>query len=453
METMFKNKNVIVLGLAKSGFSTALLLLKSGANVIISALKKDINDSNIELLHTLGAKIIWGPHSIELLNNNIDFIVKNPGIPYSIPFLIESKKRNIPIYSEVEITSPFLKDTIAITGSNGKTTTTTLIQNILSLHKDTIACGNIGRPLSDVVVKGEQDKTLVMELSSFQLKGTRTFKPFISIFLNINESHLDYHKDMNDYVLSKSMITKNQTADDFLIYNIEDPILRDVATTTNANTIPFSTDNFNTEGACVKEGWIYYKGERFMETNKVALPGIHNLQNILSALIVAKLHNIPEDSIKHVFATFSGVEHRLQYVTTIKNRKFYNDSKATNIPAANNAVLSFEHSPILIAGGLDRGNSFDEFIPTLRKCKAVFVYGQTADKIVNTATDHQLNHVFKVNSLEEAVVKSYEESSDKDIILLSPACASWDQFKSFEERGNQFISYINQLKQTKDVLI
>lgn len=452
MDNLYQHKNVIVLGLAKSGFSTAMYLLKAGANVIISALKNDVNDRDIELLHILGAKIIWGSHPIELLDREVNFIIKNPGIPYSIPFLLEASKRDIPIYSELEITSPLLNDTIAITGSNGKTTTTTLIQNIISTQKEAISCGNIGRPLSDVILKGDHEKTLIMELSSFQLKGTKSFKPLISVLLNINESHLDYHKTLEDYVQSKSKITKNQTSEDYLIYNIEDAIIRKVASMSNATTIPFSTKSFFTEGACVENGWIYYQGNKFMQTKDIALSGKHNLENILSALIVAKLHHISDDNIKQVFSTFSGVEHRLQYVTSIKNRKFYNDSKATNIPASHNAVSSFEHSPLLIAGGLDRGNEFDEFVPTLKICKYVFVYGETADKIVQTAKQHNLSHVFKVSSLEEAVFKSYEHSCEDDIILLSPACASWDQFTSFEERGNQFIAFVNQLNERKDVI-
>jgi len=446
MNKLFNKKNAIVLGLAKSGLSTALFLLKSGANVTISALNNDVTEKDVLELEKLGAQLIFGEHPLDILDNEVDFIIKNPGIPYSIPFLIEASSKNIPVYSELEITHSLLEDTIAITGSNGKTTTTTLIQEIVNLEKDCITCGNIGRPLSDVVLKNDNNKTLVMELSSFQLKGTTSFKPNISILLNINESHLDYHKTIDDYIKAKAMITKNQQDSDTFIYNIDDPIVNLIAHTTSAKVVPFSTDHYYEFGASIKNDWIYYMGEKFMNTKEVALPGKHNLQNILAALIVAKMHSISDKNIKKVFKSFSGVEHRLQYVTTVNNRKFYNDSKATNIPAANNAVSSFGSPPILIAGGLDRGNEFDEFIPTLKKCKRVFVFGETASKIVNTATKYNLNHVVKVSSLKDAVTFSYESSEMNDVILLSPACASWDQFKSFEERGNHYISYVNQLK-------
>lgn len=446
MNKLFNEKKAIVLGLAKSGLSTALFLLESGACVTISALNNDISEEDLLELETLGAQLIFGEHPLEILDNEVDFIVKNPGIPYSIPFLKQATAKNIPVYSELEITHSLLEDTIAITGSNGKTTTTTLIQEIISLEKDCITCGNIGRPLSDVVLKDDNNKTLVMELSSFQLKGTTSFQPNISILLNINESHLDYHKTIDDYIEAKAMITKNQQENNAFIYNADDPIVNSIAHATSAKIIPFSTDHYYEFGASIKDGWIYYMGEKFMNTKDVALPGKHNLQNILAALIVAKLHNISDRNIKKIFSVFSGVEHRLQYVTTVNNRKFYNDSKATNIPAAHNAVSSFDSPPILIAGGLDRGNAFDEFIPTLKKCKQVFVFGETASKIVDTATKYNLSHVVKVASLKDAVTFSYESSETNDIILLSPACASWDQFKSFEERGNHYISYVNQLK-------
>ncbi|MFP3728108.1 UDP-N-acetylmuramoyl-L-alanine--D-glutamate ligase [Priestia filamentosa] len=445
MSNLFHQKNVIVLGLAKSGLSTALFLLKSGANVTVSALKKDILDSDLKLLEDLGAYITFGEHPLDLLTHNIDFIVKNPGIPYSIPFLMEAKLKNIPVYSELEITHTFLKDTIAITGSNGKTTTTMLLQKVINLEKDCITCGNIGRPLSDVILQNDNNKTLVMELSSFQLKGTESFKPNIAILLNINESHLDYHKTLNDYVSSKAMITNNQLSTDTFIYNFDDVIIKEIALQTKANTIPFSTETYCENGASIKDGFIYYMGEKFMNIQEVALPGKHNLQNILATLIVAKLHNISDNHIKKVFKTFSGVEHRLQFVTELNGRKFYNDSKATNIPAAHNAVSSFSTSPILIAGGLDRGNSFEEFVPTLKRCKTVFVYGQTSDKIIETAQTHNLSYVRKVGSLSEAVTEAYQSSTMEDIILLSPACASWDQFKSFEERGEHFIQCVRNL--------
>lgn len=446
MEHIYTNKNVIVLGLSKTGFSTALYLLNQGANVTVSTLENDIDEDNLNYLMSRGVKVIFGPHPLDIITHQIHYIIKNPGIPYHISFLQKAEQFNIPILTEIELVSAELNDIIAITGSNGKTTTTSLVHAVLSKEKESIVCGNIGRPLTDVFLKNEQNKLLISELSSFQLKGTTSFRPKIAILLNIDSAHLDYHKTIEDYIDSKAQITVNQTDEDFFIYNAESAILHEIAKSTSAKTIPFSTEKFLSEGASTQDGKIYYQGKFFMQTSEVSLPGNHNLENILAALIVGKLHDIPDESIREVLSSFEGVKHRLQFVKSIDGVKFYNDSKATNVKASSNAIKSFDSPPILIAGGLDRGDTFENFVPFLGKCKNVVVYGQSAQKIKDVAEHNSLHNVSISENLENAVKSAYELSSAGDVILLSPACASWDQFKNFEERGNLFIDCVNQLK-------
>lgn len=433
--------------MAKSGYAASILLKKLGADVTVNDRTPYEQNEIAQKLKSEGFNVICGEHPITLLDSNPFCIVKNPGIPYSNPLLIEAQKRNIPIYTEIELAyliseAPF----IGITGSNGKTTTTTLALNILQEgKKNPLVAGNIGTVACEVVQKATKDNIIVTELSSFQLMGIKEFKPKISLVTNIFEAHLDYHGTKEEYVNAKANVFRNQTKEDFAILNYDDENVMGMAKTISATIVPFSTTKILNNGAFLKDGHIFYKDQQVIEIEKIVLPGKHNLENILAAVAVAKLLEIDNDSIERVLTTFTGVEHRLQYVTEINQRKFYNDSKATNILATQKALASFNKPVILIAGGLDRGNDFDDLIPYLKNVKNMVTYGQTAEKLMDSAKKAGMKEIKSVDNVEDAVNEAFAHSEVGDIILLSPACASWDQFKTFEERGNKFIQAVHKL--------
>lgn len=433
--------------MAKSGYAASLLLKKLGAIVTVNDRTPFEQNEIAKKLKGEGFNVICGEHPLSLLENDLFCIVKNPGIPYSNPLLIEAGKRNIPIYTEIELAylisdAPF----IGITGSNGKTTTTTLALNILEQgHKNPLVAGNIGTVACEVAEKATKDNIIVTELSSFQLMGIDEFKPKISLVTNIFEAHLDYHGTKEGYINAKANIFKNQTKDDFAIVNFDDEIVMAMVKDSEATIIPFSSTKVVEDGAYIKDGSIYFKDRKIIDTQKIVLPGKHNLENILAAVAIAKLLEVDNDAIERVLTTFTGVEHRLQYVTEIKQRKFYNDSKATNILATQKAISSFQKPVILIAGGLDRGNDFDDLIPYFKNVKNMVTYGQTRDKLIDSAKKAGMKAVKSVDNVEDAVNEAFAHSEVGDIILLSPACASWDQFKTFEERGNKFIQAVHKL--------
>lgn len=434
--------------MAKSGYAASQLLKKLGAIVTVNDRTPFEQNEIAQKLKNEGFNVVCGEHPLSLVENDLFCIVKNPGIPYSNPLLIEAEKRNIPIYTEIELAyliseAPF----IGITGSNGKTTTTTLALNILEQgNKQPLVAGNIGTVACEVAEKATSENIIVTELSSFQLMGIEEFKPKISLVTNIFEAHLDYHGTKEEYMKAKANIFKNQTKDDFAIVNFDDENVMAMVKNTNATIIPFSSTKIVEEGAYIKDGSIYFKQQKVIETEKIVLPGKHNLENILAAVAIAKLLDVDHAAIEQVLTTFTGVEHRLQYITEIKQRKFYNDSKATNILATQKAISSFQKPVVLIAGGLDRGNDFDDLIPYFNNVKHMITYGQTRDKLIDSAKKAGMKAVKSVDNVEDAVNEAFAHSEVGDIILLSPACASWDQFKTFEERGNKFIQAVHKLK-------
>lgn len=444
----FKGKNILIVGLAKSGFAAAKLLHSFGAHCFVNDKSPREGNMEAEKLEKLGMEVVCGSHPLSLLNNNLDFIVKNPGIPYHNPLIDEAVKRNIPIYTEVEIAGMISEASIiAITGSNGKTTTTTLIGEMLkNSNKTPIVAGNIGTVFSEVAAESTEKDILVAELSSFQLMGTERFKPEISVFLNLFEAHLDYHGSLDEYGKAKAKITENQDSSDFVIYNADDHQVTALMKSSKAQHIPFSVKEECEEGAYIKEEVLYFKQQKVIDLKDIVLPGKHNLSNIMAAVAASLLAGAKLEQINQVLTTFPGVKHRLQYVGDVNGRRFYNDSKATNILATNAALSAFETPVILLAGGLDRGNSFDELIPSLKNVKALVTFGQTAEKMAEAGKQAGIETIKRADNVEEAVPLAYGLSEDEDVILLSPACASWDQYKTFEQRGDMFINSVHKLK-------
>lgn len=444
----YRHKKILVLGLAKSGVTAAALLHQLGAFVTVNDKKPLSENPKAQELLEQGIKVICGEHPIELLDEGFEIIVKNPGIPYSNPMIKGAIEKEIPVITEVELAyqiseSPF----IAITGTNGKTTTTTLIYEILQAgNKQPLIAGNIGKVASGVAQKATEENTIVIELSSFQLMGIETFKPKIAVITNIYDAHLDYHGTKREYIEAKATITKNQTSAEFLIVNADQQDVMDIAKRSKAVIVPFSAKNELDEGAYTSAGWIYFNKEKVMQVRDIALPGVHNLENCLSAIAAAKLSGVDNSAIEEVLRTFTGVKHRLQYVAEINGRKFYNDSKATNILATVNALAAFKEPVILLAGGLDRGNEFDDLIPYLKNVKALITFGETAAKIERVGRNAGIKTITHVDNVEKAVPVAYQYSESGDVILLSPACASWDQYKTFEVRGDIFIDAVHKLK-------
>src|SRR5690625_2762689 len=283
-----------------------------------------------------------------------------------------------------------------------------------------------------------------MELSSFQLMGTNKFRPDIAVLLNIYEAHLDYHQTMDNYREAKYNIFKNQSAEDYLVYNAGDPIISEAVLTANAMLIPFSVKRPLREGAWLDEEWIYFREEKILNRGEIVLVGEHNLENILAAVAAAIISGASQNGIKKVLTTFSGVKHRLQFIRNHHGRLFYNDSKATNILATQKALASFKQPVILLAGGLDRGNEFTDLIPYLTWVKMLVAFGETREKLKQTAESADIE-VIMTENIQQAVEEAYKLSEEGDVILLSPACASWDQYRTFEERGDMFIQAVHTL--------
>ncbi|BAD75403.1 UDP-N-acetylmuramoylalanine D-glutamate ligase (D-glutamic acid adding enzyme) [Geobacillus kaustophilus HTA426] len=445
----YQHRRVLVIGLAKSGAAAARLLAELGAKVVVNDQKPLSENMEAKQLEPLGIRVVCGGHPLELLDEPFDLVVKNPGIPYTNPMVKKALEKGLPVVTEVELAYHISEGSfIGITGSNGKTTTTTLIYEMLKADgQDPLLAGNIGLVACEVAREAKPGQWLVTELSSFQLAGIDKFRPAIAVLLNIFDAHLDYHGTKEAYAAAKANIFRNQTERDYAVVNADDPLVMNIASSVRSQKVLFSATKLLGEGAYVQDGAIYWNGDPVIRIADIVLPGQHNLENILAAVAAAKLAGASDEAIRQVLATFSGVKHRLQYVAEIDGRRFYNDSKATNILATQKALSAFAGEPvILLAGGLDRGNEFDDLLPYLQQVKAVVLFGQTADKIGRIAQKAGIETIRYVDNVEKAVPVAFELSEPGDVILLSPACASWDQYKTFEERGDIFINAVHKLK-------
>lgn len=439
--TQFQHKKILVLGLAKSGVAASLLLHKLGAFVTVNDAKPFDENPEAQSLLKKGITVICGRHPEHLLDEGFELVVKNPGIPYSNPIIKDALSRNVPVITEVELAYLISEaPMIGITGTNGKTTTTTLIFEMLKegdLHPK--IAGNIGTVACHVAEEATKEDIIVTELSSFQLMGVEKFKPKIAILTNLYSAHLDYHESFDEYAEAKLNITKNQGEEDYFIYNADQEIVKHYVQRSKAKKIPFSIKGRSEEGISADEKMIYWQGEALIDRNIIALPGEHNLQNILAAVAASLLSGCPLASIEQVLKTFSGVRHRTQFVREWKGRKIYNDSKATNCLATKVALKAFNEPIVLLAGGLERGHSFEELREAMNNVKAVVAFGETGERFIEFAKSCGIKETQLANRIEDAVEIAAGLSSEGDVILLSPACASWDQYKSFEVRGDLFI--------------
>ena len=445
--TNFENKKVLVLGLAKSGESAARLLDKLGAIVTVNDGKPFEENPAAQSLLEEGIKVITGGHPLELLDEEFELMVKNPGIRYDNPMVMKALEKKIPVITEVEL-AYLISDAsiIGITGSNGKTTTTTMIAEVLTADgQNGLLSGNIGFPASQVATTATKNDTLVMELSSFQLMGIETFHPEIAVITNLMPTHIDYHGSFENYVAAKWNIQKNMSKSDFLILNFNQTLAKELAAKTQATVVPFSTTE-KVDGAYLEGNMLIFRGEPVMAADELGVPGSHNVENALATIAVAKLRGIENQVIKGTLAGFGGVKHRLQYVGEINHVKFYNDSKSTNILATQKALSGFDNSKvILIAGGLDRGNEFDELIPDIQGLKKMIILGESAARVKRAADKAGVSYMDAAD-VKDATQKAFAEAQAGDIVLLSPANASWDMYPNFEVRGDEFIATFEELK-------
>ncbi|NLW22096.1 MAG: UDP-N-acetylmuramoyl-L-alanine--D-glutamate ligase [Tissierellia bacterium] len=449
-----RGKNVLVLGLGISGVSTAKALYKLGANIIISDLKKEEELIDyVSEIRDLNVRFFLGTNDVPL--EYIDLIIKSPGIPLTVDLIKEANRRGIEVISDIELAYRINPDNnfIAITGTNGKTTTTALTGEFFKNGDlPTHVVGNIGVGILWNIVNSDNEDIFVIEASSFQLESTVYFNPKVSVILNITPDHLDWHKDLEAYIDAKKKIFRNQTKDEYTILNYDDKLLRNMEKEVASNLIWFSRQYELPKGVYVKDGYIVINDgnsvKALIKTDEIKLLGKHNLENVLASVSIAWIMGLDMDTMKYVLKTFSGVEHRIEYVDTVNGIKFYNDSKGTNPDASIKAIEALKSPIILIAGGHDKGNEFDEFILSFNnKVKALILLGETKYKIKNTAIKYGFNNIYIVDNMKEAVIKSYELAKTGDNVLLSPACASWDMYRSFEERGKDFKKAVHSLRE------
>ena len=440
-----EDKRILVLGFARSGYSTAKILNRLGYDVILNAFDDLSTDERAIELKQLGVEVIDGGHPLELLNN-IDLIVKNPGIKYEIEFLQKAIEKNIDIITEIELANTLFNiDMIAITGTNGKTTTTQMTFDILkAANKDVFLAGNIGYPSIEVAYN-HPNALIVTEVSSFQLQGTKYFKPSVAAITNLGVGHLDYHGSIENYRNAKRNIYKNQTKDDILILNINEKEKYEI-NKINSEVMFYDTKENPEADIFIKNNIVVYKDVEMFDITKMSLPGMHNVENAINAALISYLKGATIDIIRDVLYNFNGVKHRLQYVGEHNGIKFYNDSKATNPVATTTALSGFEKNIVLICGGKDRGIDFKELIPFFPRIKAMVVVGESKEILYNLAISNNVT-CHKAIKVDDATILANELAECGDIVLLSPACASWDQYKCFEDRGDEFIETFEKICQ------
>lgn len=445
---MFENKKIFILGMARSGYEAAKLLSKYNNKIVLNDGNVNQDEEHIKELKDLKVSIILGEHPDEIFDKSFDYLIKNPGIKDTHKYVEFAKKNNIKVINEVEMAYHFLPKNIkliGITGTNGKTTTTTLIYEILKkASKNVHMAGNMGYPLSSFIGKIKENDYLVMEISIQQLTNFIDFKTNISLLTNISEAHIDHVGSYENYKNIKKRIFNHHTKSDIAIINKDDNESINTTNDINSNKLYFSSTKQESD-AYIKDNSIYYKNEKIINIKDIKLVGKHNYENIMGAICVVKSLNIENKYITEVLETFTGVEHRLEFVKKIKERSFYNDSKATNNKSTMIALSAFNQPTIVLMGGLDRGQSFDELTPYMNNVKYVITYGETKNKIKEFC-DKINKKCTIVENLEEATNLAYNLSDEKDIILLSPACASWDQYKKFEDRGKAFKQYIDEIE-------
>ena len=446
------NKKVMVVGTGISGIGAIDLLNKAGADCIIYDGNEKLSREDIsKKLKGNKAEIIIGKLP-EDITNQVDLLVISPGVPVDSPIVEQFKKAEVPVWGEIELAYNYDKGRIiAITGTNGKTTTTALVGQIVKAYNEkTFVVGNIGNSYTGEVLNTSNDSYTVAEISSFQLETVHEFHPIVSAILNITPDHLNRHYTMENYAAVKERIAANQTKDDFVVLNYDDEVLRRFGEVTTATPVYFSRKHHVNHGTYLEGTMIKYtdgaKVIDVIDVRDMLLFGAHNHENVMAAAAICIQMGVPVGIIADTIRSFKAVEHRIEYVRTLDGVEYYNDSKGTNPDAAIKAVQAMVTPTVVIGGGYDKQSSYEEWINSFGDTvKCLVLLGATADKIEATARKAGFTNIIRVASLEEAVKVSAAQAQSGEAVLLSPACASWDMFKSYEQRGTLFKEYVNQL--------
>src|SRR3954468_6485617 len=443
-------KRVLVVGLGRSGVASALFLQSQGARVTVSDAKsEDQLRDQIPTLLDAGIAVETGTHGERTFRNQ-DLIVVSPGVPVDAEPLVQARALGQPVIGEIELASQFLSGPIvAITGSNGKTTTTTLVGEIIAASGfKTLVGGNIGTAAISLAEQATADTIIVLEVSSFQLETIRAFRPKVAVVLNVTPDHLDRHRTFAAYVDAKARIFENQQADDFAVLNADDPTCVELAGRTRAQVFWFSHEHEVESGSFVRDGQIVFRGNGLAQTvlavPEIPLKGSHNLENVLAAVCAGALMGCALEKIRNAIVNFKAVEHRLEYVATIGGVEYYNDSKATNVDATMKALQSFPANIHLILGGKDKGSDYTMLNDLLReRVKSVYTIGAAAEKIQSHIKG--TTQIVSSGTIEAAVKQASSIAQPGDVVLLAPACASFDQFQNYEHRGRVFKELVHQL--------
>lgn len=448
-----KGKKVLVFGLGISGIGAGQILERHGAEVIMYDGNQKLTEEKIkkQLGEDSSAKIVIGDFPEEVLEN-LDMTVLSPGVPTDLPVIEKMREQGITVIGEVELAYQFGKgDVLAITGTNGKTTTTTLLGEIMkNYQEDVFVVGNIGTPYTTAVEKMTDNTITVAEMSSFQLESIVDFRPRVSAILNFTPDHLNRHHTMEAYVNAKKNIAKNQTEDDYCILNYEDRLTREFGEEIKANVLYFSSQRKLEEGIYLEEGNIIYNYGGVKETichvDELQILGTHNHENVMAACAMAAVYGVPVDVIRESVKAFKGVEHRIEYVTEKKGVTYYNDSKGTNPDAAIQGIRAMTTPTCLIGGGYDKGSTYDEWIEAFGSTiKYLVLIGQTSKAIADCCEKHGFTNYEFATSMEEAVEKCASHAKPGEAVLLSPACASWGMFDNYEQRGRIFKELVRKL--------
>ena len=448
---MFTNNKIFILGLARSGYQAAKFLIARGNEVILNDGKEEskLDADQIAELRGLGVQLIFGSHPDDLLDESFDYLIKNPGVPIDHKYVLKARELGVEVINEVEMAYRLLPEgvkLIGITGTNGKTTTTTLTYNIM--HKafgdKVFLAGNIGYPLCSILNDVKSGDIIVMEVSCQQLENLDKFNPDVALMTNLSPAHIDFLKSFENYKRVKAKLFKNQTSDNIAILNIEN---EDVMNETKniKSTVKYFSSKREINGCYLKDDSIYYYGDKVISRDQIFIAGIHNVENCMGAIMIAKEFGVTNDVIIDVISSFRGVEHRLEYVDTVNGVRFYNDTEATNIKCTQIALSSFDQPVTIILGGLERGQDFNELTPFMGNVSNIIAIGQCRDRVLEYGNSLNIP-TYSYEFLKDGFDKCVEVTKTGGIILLSPASASWDQYKECEIRGAEFKKKVEELK-------
>ena len=445
-----KNKKVLVFGSGISGIGAGKLLEQVGASVVLYDGKETLDKEVLkaQLGDDTKAEIILGELSEEVMET-LDLVVMSPGVPTDLPVVLKMRDMGIPIWGEVELAYTYGKgDVLAITGTNGKTTTTALLGEIMKNYKESVfVVGNIGNPYTAAALEMREDSVAVAEMSSFQLETIHEFRPKVSAILNITPDHLNRHHTMEAYIKAKEDIAKNQTKEDTCVLNYEDEVTRKIGENVKANVLYFSSQRKLDRGIYLDDGNIILRQDEEIlvcNVNELKLLGTHNYENVMAAVAMAAAYGTPMEVIRRTIKEFAGVEHRIEFVREKDGVAYYTDSKGTNPDAAIKGIQAMNRPTVLIGGGYDKDSEYEEWIQAFDgKVKLLVLVGATKEKIAEAAERVGFVSYVMADSFEEAVEKCIEAAEPGDAVLLSPACASWGMFKNYEERGDKFKELVN----------